>query len=187
MKITIISGARPNFMKIAPIIRAINAAQIQGTNISYRLIYTGSKNDSSIDSSLYADLDIPHPDVYLNASSNDFVEIATAIMIGFDKELSDNPTDIVLVVDDLVSTMACTLVAKKRNIKVAHMVAGTRSFDINAPKEVNRIVSDALSDIFFTAGKDANKNLNMTGTSNAKIYFVGNILLDTIRYNRKRF
>ena len=186
MKITIVAGARPNFMKIAPIIRAINSAKEDGKKMNYRLVYTGCENDPSIDASLFTDLDIPTPNAYLNVKHNTFAELAAGIMVAFDKELANNPTQLVLVVDDLTPTMSCTIVAKKRGIEVAHLVAGIRSFDINMPKEMNRIITDGLSDYLFTAGSDANKNLTQTGTSNVKVFHVGNILIDSIRYNRNR-
>lgn len=186
MKITIVAGARPNFMKIAPIVRAIEAAQAQGKRIFYRLVYTGTQRDNSLDASLFADLNMKGPDVYLGVSSNNSTELTAGIMIAFERELAENPAHVVLVVDDLTSTMSCAIVAKKQNIKVAHVVAGTRSFDMSMPKEVNRMITDGLSDYLFTAGMVANRNLNQSGTENEHIYYVGNILVDTIRYNRNR-
>ncbi|NDV66722.1 UDP-N-acetyl glucosamine 2-epimerase [Bacteroides sp. 224] len=186
MKITIVAGARPNFMKIAPITRAIEKARKEGKNISYRLIYTGKQDDSSLDASLFSDLDMKAPDVYLNIDDKNPIKTAAQIMMAFDDELSANPAQIVLVVDDLTPTMACTIVAKKRHIKVAHLVAGTRSFDIDMPKEANVIIADGLSDYLFTAGMVANRNLNQSGTESEHVYHVGNILIDTIRYNRSR-
>ena len=186
MNITIVAGARPNFMKIAPIIRAIEKAKNEGKSVNYRLIYTGKENDPAIDASLFTDLDIKPPHAYLNVQSKYFVELAAGILTSFDKELIEYPTDVVLVVDDLTATMSCAIVAKKRGIKVAHLVAGTRSFDLNMPKEINRLITDGLSDYLFTAGSDANRNLNQTGTSSANVFHVGNILIDTIRYNRNR-
>jgi len=187
MKITIVAGARPNFMKIAPIMHAIDNAKEQGKEISYRVIYTGSANDTSLDPSLFADLNIKKPTTYLGIGFENLTERAGGIMLAFEKELKENPTNIVLVVDDLTSTMACAIVAKKQNIKVAHLVAGTRSFDMSMPKEVNRMITDGLSDYLFTAGMGANRNLNQTGTENEQVFLVGNILMDSLRYNRHRF
>lgn len=186
MKITIVAGARPNFMKIAPITRAIDAAKAQGKRISYRLVYTGKPDDPSLDASLFADLHMKAPDAYLGVEDRNPTELTAGIMVAFEKELTDNPTHVVLVVDDLTATMSCAIVAKKQNIKVAHLVAGTRSFDMSMPKEVNRMITDGLSDYLFTAGMVANRNLNQTGTENENVYYVGNILIDTIRYNRNR-
>ena len=187
MKITIVAGARPNFMKIAPIIRAVENAMSQGKNISYRLVYTGKKDDSSIDASLFSDLHIQEPHSYLNVTSNNATLLASGIMVAFDKELTENPAHVVLVVDDLTATMSCAIVAKKQGIKVAHLVAGTRSFDLNMPKEINRMISDGLSDYLFTASITANRNLNQTGTEEGHVYHVGNILIDNIRFHCKRF
>lgn len=186
MKITIVAGARPNFMKIAPITRAIDAAKKQGKQISYRLVYTGSRKDASLDPSLFADLNMNAPDVYLEAQNTNSIRLAADILIAFDKELCTNKADVVLVVDDLTPTMSCAIVAKKHGAKVAHLVAGTRSFDMNMPKEVNRMITDGLADYLFTAGTVANRNLSQTGTEDKKIYHVGNILIDSIRYNRNR-
>ncbi|MCS3052319.1 UDP-N-acetylglucosamine 2-epimerase [Parabacteroides johnsonii] len=104
-------------------------------------------------------------------------------MVAFEQELTENPAHVVLVVDDLTATMSCAIVAKKQGIKVAHLVAGTRSFDMKMPKQVNRMITDGLSDYLFTAGMVANRNLNQTGTESENVYYVGNILIDTIRYN----
>lgn len=186
MKITIVAGARPNFMKIAPITRAIDKARGMGESISYRLVYTGKEDDISLDASLFADLDMKAPDTYLGVTNNNSTQLSAAIMIAFEQELIENPTHIVLVVDDLTATMSCAIVAKKQGIKVAHLVAGIRSFDMKMPKEVNRMITDGLSDYLFTAGMMANRNLNQTGTESANVYYVGNILIDTIRYNRNR-
>ena len=145
MKITIVAGARPNFMKIAPITRAIEAARALGKSISYRLVYTGRKDDTSLDASLFSDLDMKAPDVYLGVESSNPTSLTAGIMVAFEQELTENPAHVVLVVDDLTATMSCAIVAKKQGIKVAHLVAGTRSFDMKMPKEVNRMITDGLS------------------------------------------
>jgi UDP-N-acetylglucosamine 2-epimerase (non-hydrolysing) len=186
MKITIIAGARPNFMKIAPLMRAIDMTQKQGKPIEARLVYTGCQQDNSLEDSLFEDLDMPHPDTCLEVESNDFFQRLAGIIVAFSQELDAHPTDIVMVVDDLTPTMACTIVARKKGIKVAHLVAGIRSFDMNMPKEVNRMITDGLSDILFTASMSANRNLNQTGTEQKHVHFVGNILMDTLRHNAKR-
>lgn len=187
MKITIIAGARPNFMKIAPLMRAIGIAQSQRKPIEARLVYTGSSHDKSLEPSLFDDLDMPCPDAYLEVESNDFFQRLAGIIVAFAKELEAHPADIVMVVDDLTPTMACTIVARKKGIKVAHLVAGTRSFDMSMPKEANRMITDGLSDILFTASMSANRNLNQTGTEQKHIHFVGNILMDTLRHSLNRF
>ena len=186
MKITIIAGARPNFMKIAPILRAIQAAKEAGKNISARLVYTGKADDPSIEPSLFTDLDMPRPDAYLNIESTDFFQRMAGIIVAFARELESHPAQVVMVVDDLTPTMACSIVARKKGVKIAHLVAGVRSFDLDAPKEVNRLITDGLSDILFTAGMTANRNLRQTGAQQTQVHFVGNILMDTLRHNRSR-
>ena len=185
MKVTIIAGARPNFMKIAPLIRAIQKAKNDGKNISARLIYTGSAQDKSIEPSLFHDLDMPEPDIYLNVNETDFFQRIAGIITAFSVELKTHPANVVIVVDDFTPTMACSIVAKKMGVKVAHLVAGTRSFETDT-KEINRVIIDGLSDIMFTAGMVANRNLSNTGTEQNHVYLVGNILIDTLRYNRSR-
>ena len=187
MKITIVAGARPNFMKIAPLCRAIDAAKERGKNLSYRVVYTGPQNDNSLEASLFSDLDMRKPDGYLGVSGHNHSEVAAAIMLAFEKELDAHPAQVILVVDDMTATMSCSIVAKKRGLKVAHVIAGTRSFDMNMPREVNRTIVDAISDYLFTAGMVANRNLNQEGMIPDYIHYVGNILIDTIRYNRHRF
>lgn len=186
MKITIVSGARPNFMKIAPICRAIDAAKEAGKDISYRIVYTGPQDDTSLDASLFSDLAMRQPDAYLGVSGRDHSQVAASIMLAFEKELNAHPAQVVLVVDDMTATMSCSIVAKKRGLKVAHVIAGTRSFDMNMPREVNRTIVDAISDYLFTAGMVANRNLNQEGMIPDYIHYVGNILIDTIRFNRHR-
>lgn len=129
---------------------------------------------------------MPRPDVYLHVDNTDFFQQMAGILVAFARELEQHPAQVVLVVDDLTPTMACSIVAKKKGIKVAHLVAGTRSFDMDMPKEVNSMITDGLSDYLFTAGMVANRNLNQTGTEQAHVHFVGNILIDTLRYNRTR-
>lgn len=186
MRITIIAGARPNFMKIAPLMRAIQNAKNAGENISARLVYTGKSDDASLEPSLFSDLGMPRPDAFLNIDSTDFFQRMAGILVAFARELEQHPAHVVVVVDDLTPTMACSIVARKKGIKVAHLVAGVRSFDMDAPKEVNRMITDGLSDILFTAGMTANRNLSHTGTQEKQVHFVGNILMDTLRYNHAR-
>lgn len=186
MKITIVSGARPNFMKIAPLCRAILTAQEAGKPISYRLIYTGPQDDPALDASLFSDLDMKEPDGYLGVTGNNHSQVTADIMLAFERELNEHPANVVLVVDDMTATMSCAIVAKKRGLKVAHVIAGTRSFDMNMPREVNRTIVDAISDYLFTAGMVANHNLNQEGMIPEYIHYVGNILIDTTRYNRHR-
>lgn len=187
MNLTIIAGARPNFMKIAPLVRAIRTAEKAGNDISFRLVYTGPETDESLEPSLFDDLDMPRPDAYLGVESHDFFERMGGILVAFARELEKHPADMVVVVDDMTPTMACSIVAKKKGLKVAHLVAGIRSFDMDMPKELNRMITDGLSDYLFTAGMVANRNLNQTGTEQENVYFVGNLLMDALRYNYNRF
>ena len=184
-KITLIAGARPNFMKIAPIIHAINQASNSG--IKYRLVHTGQHFDEKMSHTFFKQLNIPEPDVNLNCGGGTQAEQTAAIMIAFEKELMDNPTDLVLVVGDVTSTMACSIVAKKLNVKVAHVEAGIRSFDLTMPEEINRMVTDSITDYFFTTTEWAGKNLLQAGVSKEKIFFVGNVMIDTLLANRFKF
>ncbi|MDW5289010.1 non-hydrolyzing UDP-N-acetylglucosamine 2-epimerase [Formosa sp. PL04] len=186
MKITIVAGARPNFMKIAPIIDAITLKSNSGTPISFRLVHTGQHYDKSLSDTFFEELNIPYPDSNLNIKSGTQAEQTAGIMIGFERELIENPCDLVLVVGDVTSTMACTIVAKKAGIKVAHIEAGIRSGDMNMPEEINRIVTDSLTDYFFTTSEYANANLKNLGVSKDKIYYVGNVMIDTLRKHENR-
>ena len=187
MKITLIAGARPNFMKIAPIIHAIKKAQTKGENIFYRLVHTGQHYDQKMSDTFFNELNIPEPDVNLGCGGGTQAEQTASIMVAFEKELMANPTDLVMVVGDVTSTMACSIVAKKLNTKVAHVEAGIRSWDLTMPEEINRMVTDALADYFFTTTELANKNLRNLGISNDRIFFVGNVMIDTLLSNRSRF
>ena len=186
MNICIVVGARPNFVKAAPIIRAVQAARQKGEVINGELVFAGSEDDKSIESSLFDDLMMPHPDIYLGADSDNLNELTGMVMSKFEQYLDQHPTDVVIVVDDLASTMAASIVAKKRGLLLAHLVAGTRSFDITMPKEVNRLVIDGLSDLLFTAGVSGNSTATREGAGQEKIYMVGNILIDSLRHNRQR-
>jgi UDP-N-acetylglucosamine 2-epimerase (non-hydrolysing) len=187
MKIGIIAGARPNFMKIAPIIDAIKDAAAKGTDISYRLVHTGQHYDKKMSGDFFEQLGIPEPDVNLEAGGGTQAEQTAAIMTGFEKELMANPVNMVLVVGDVTSTMACAIVAKKLNTKVAHVEAGIRSFDLTMPEEINRMVTDSITDYFFTTSEIANENLRKTGIEDNHIFFVGNTMIDTLLKNMHRF
>lgn len=186
MKITIIAGARPNFIKIAPIIKAIEKKQSEGKNISYRLVHTGQHYDKNLSDTFFEELNIPHPDVNLEVKSGSQAEQTGAIMIAFEKELLQNPCDLVLVVGDVNSTMACAIVAKKLNTKVAHVEAGIRSGDWSMPEEINRIVTDSITDYFFTTSTWASENLMKFGANDHQISFVGNVMIDTLYQNINR-
>jgi len=186
MKITVIAGARPNFMKIAPIIHAIQMAQKEGKNISYRLVHTGQHYDQKMSETFFEELNIPRPDINLGCGGGTQAEQTAAIMIAFEKELLDNPCDLILVVGDVTSTMACSIVAKKMNTKVTHVEAGIRSWDLTMPEEINRMVTDCLADYFFTTSEIANQNLRNLGIDDNRIFFVGNVMIDTLLSNMPR-
>ena len=188
MKLAIVCGARPNFIKVAPIIRVLESKRenAQFASIDYQLIYTGVEDDATLENSLFDSLDIKRPDVFLGADSQNLNELTGLVMAKFELYLQKNHTDAVIVVDDLASTMATAIVTKKQGILLAHIAAGTRSFDITMPKEINRLVIDGLSDILFTAGISNNSIANKGGTELSKVYMVGNILMDNLRYNHDR-
>ena len=183
MKITLIAGARPNFMKIAPIIRAVEIAQKNGCDIHYRLVHTGQHYDDKLSKVFFEELGIPEAQVNLGAGSGTQAEQTAKIMVEFEKDLIINPTDLVVVVGDVNSTMACTIVAKKLNTKVAHVEGGIRSFDMTMPEEINRIVTDSLADYFFTTSKVANENLRRSGIQDNQLFFVGNTMIDSLMSN----
>lgn len=185
-KICIVAGARPNFIKVAPVIRAIRNAQEAGNEISYQLVYTGKEDDPTLESSLFDDLGIQKPDAYLGADCPNMNELTGQVMGQFERYLQQNATDVVIVVDDLASTMAVAIVTKKQGVQLAHISAGTRSFDITMPKEINRLVIDGLSDILFTAGISNNSIANKEGAELSKVYMVGNVLIDNIRFLQQR-
>ena len=186
MKITIIAGARPNFIKIAPIIQAIEKKQAENATVSYRLVHTGQHYDKNLSDTFFEELNIPQPHANLEVKSGSQAEQTAAIMIAFEKELIQHPSDLVLVVGDVNSTMACAIVAKKLNVKVAHVEAGIRSGDMTMPEEINRIVTDSITDYFFTTSTTACENLLKYGADENHIHFVGNVMIDTLYQNLNR-
>jgi len=186
MKITIIAGARPNFIKIAPIINAVKSKQNEGFNVSFRLVHTGQHYDKNLSDTFFEELNIPKPNVNLEVKSGSQAEQTAAIMIAFEKELNQNPCDLVLVVGDVNSTMACSIVAKKCNTKVAHVEAGIRSGDLTMPEEINRMLTDSITDYFFTTSTSASENLLKLGSDPENVHFVGNVMIDTLYQNINR-
>jgi len=180
--ICIVAGARPNFVKVAPLVRAIQKSD----QADYLLVYAGREDDPTLEPSLFDDLQMPRPDFYLGVDSESLNEITSRVMGEFDRFHNSHPVDVVIVVDDLASTMAAAIVTKKRGVKLAHLVAGTRSFDINMPKEINRLVIDALSDYLFTAGVRSTGVATREQAESSQTYMVGNILMDTLRFNHDR-
>ena len=186
-KITIIAGARPNFMKIAPIIHAIEKAKQDHGDMDYRLVHTGQHYDKNMSGSFFEQLEIPEPHVNLECSGGTQAEQTAAIMVSFEKELMANPADLVLVVGDVTSTMACALVAQKLHTKVAHVEGGIRSDDWSMPEEINRLVTDSITNYFFTTSETANTNLKQSGVKDNQIFFVGNTMIDTLLKQRPNF
>lgn len=211
MQITLIAGARPNFIKIAPIVYAMQRAEQQGHNIHYRLVHTGQHYDKNMSDTFFEELNIPMPDVNLGCGGGTQAEQTAHIMVAFEQELLAHPADLVLVVGDVTSTMACSIVAKKLNTKVCHVEAGIRSWDLSMPEEINRMVTDVLADYMFTTTSYANDNLRLHNVvlmdepdsivTSAKnevqkygaervpklAWLVGNVMIDTLLSNRSRF
>lgn len=178
--VCIIVGARPNFVKVAPLVRVLGAT----SDADSMLVYAGRDDDPTLEPTLFSDLDMPAPQVYLGCDSQRLNEITSFVMAAFDSHLDRHPADVIVVVDDLASTMAAAIVAKKRGLRLAHLVAGTRTFDPHEPKEVNRLVIDALSDYLFTAGIRSNSIATREQQSDdAHTYMVGNILIDSLRHS----
>ena len=180
--VCILAGARPNFVKVSPLVRAID----RYPEAQCLLVFAGCEDDPTLEPSLFDDLQMPRPQFYLGVNSTSLNEITSQVMAAFDRFLDEHPVDVVIVVDDLASTMAAAIVTKKRNIRLAHLVAGTRSFDINMPKEINRLVIDALSDYLFTAGVRSTGVATREQSEQSQTYMVGNILMDTLRFNHGR-
>ena len=216
MNITLIAGARPNFMKIAPLIKAIeqfNEQKVESGKIAYRLVHTGQHYDKNMSDTFFEELGIPAPDTNLGCGGGTQAEQTAAIMVAFEKELIAHPADIVLVVGDVTSTMACSIVAKKLNTRVCHVEAGIRSWDLSMPEEINRMVTDSLADYMFTTSEVANRNLMRQGATMMsdvgcqmsdvgcqmaedkyayervpqRVWYVGNVMIDTLLANRARF
>lgn len=183
MNITLIAGARPNFMKISPIIKAIQAAHKNGVDIHFRLVHTGQHYDNAMSGGFFEQLGIPAPDVNLECGGGSQAEQTAAIMVKFEKELITHKPDVVLVVGDVTSTMACTITAKKLCIDVVHVEAGIRSGDMTMPEEINRMVTDSICNHFFTTSETAQKTLIDQQINPANVHFVGNTMIDTLISN----
>ena len=184
--IDIIAGARPNFMKIAPVIRALELRRASGSRLEYRLVHTGQHYDTRMSADFFSQLGIPAPHVNLGVGSGSQAEQTAAIMVGYEEVLLKRKSDLCLVVGDVTSTMACTIVAQKMHLPVAHVEAGIRSGDWSMPEEINRMVTDSISNWFFTTSEVANSNLRGAGVSEERIFFVGNTMIDTLRANLER-
>lgn len=188
MKIISVVGARPNFMKIAPFIRAIKEYNNQkpSESIKHILVHTGQHYDVRMSESFFESLGIPDPDINLEIGSGTHAEQVGHTMIAVEKVLIDEKPDWVVVVGDVNATLASSVAAKKLNIKVCHIEAGLRSGDMGMPEEINRLVTDRLSDLLLTPDELSSENLRKEGVSEEKIGFVGNIMIDTMESNRER-
>ena len=180
-KIFLIAGARPNFIKIAPLIKELNE-----TGIEFKIIHTGQHYDHNMSKIFFDDLEIPEPDIHLNIGSASHAVQTAKIMIEFEKVILKEKPLLVVVVGDVNSTLACSLVAKKMGIKIAHVESGLRSFDHSMPEEINRILTDQLSDFLFTSEPAGEINLKREGIAKDKIFFVGNIMIDSLIINLKK-
>lgn len=189
MKIDLIAGARPNFMKIAPIIRQIDVHNQKDPvrPLQYRLIHTGQHYDRNMSGSFFEQLGIPEPHINLGAGSGTQATQTAQIMIGYEQALHKSKPDLCIVVGDVNSTMACAIVAKKALVKVAHVEAGIRSGDWSMPEEINRIVTDSITDYFFTTSEEANSHLLNAGADASGIFLVGNTMIDSLLGNLHRF
>jgi UDP-N-acetylglucosamine 2-epimerase (non-hydrolysing) len=190
LKLLLIAGARPNFMKVAPLIKCIRRraaeGQHNGTSLEYRLVHTGQHYDEKMSDIFFGELGIPAPDINLGVGSGSHAVQTAKVMTGFESICEQEKPDWVVVVGDVNSTMACTLVCAKLGIKVAHVEAGLRSFDRSMPEEVNRLVTDALADLLLTPSQDADANLRREGVPQSKIVCVGNIMIDALVENLAR-
>jgi len=178
--IDLIAGARPNFMKIAPIIDALQAARSRGGALRYRLIHTGQHYDKAMSGGFFEQLGIPEPDLNLEVGSGTQAEQAAAIMVRYEKVLLEKKSDLCLVVGDVTSTLACAIAARKLGVPVAHVEGGIRSGDWSMPEEINRVATDAITNWFFTTSETANANLRHAGVAAERIFFVGNTMIDTL-------
>lgn len=184
--IDIIAGARPNFMKIAPIIRALEARMAADGPLRYRLVHTGQHYDARMSGDFFAQLGIPDPHISLDVGSGTQAEQTGAIMTRYEALLLKEPSSLCLVVGDVTSTMACAIAAQKLCVPVAHVEAGIRSGDWTMPEEINRMVTDAITNWFFTTTEVASANLRQLGVSDERIFFVGNTMIDTLLLNLHR-
>jgi UDP-N-acetylglucosamine 2-epimerase (non-hydrolysing) len=188
MNFFLVAGARPNFMKIAPIVRALRA-KCKGANekeVVWKIVHTGQHYDYGMSQAFFDDLEIPEPDFFLEAGSGSHAVQTAKVMVAFEKVCMDEKPDLVIVVGDVNSTLACSVVAKKLLIRVAHVEAGLRSFDFTMPEEINRVVTDSLSDYFFVTEKSAVENLLKEGRSKESIHFVGHVMIDNLLYQVKK-
>ncbi|WP_426483873.1 non-hydrolyzing UDP-N-acetylglucosamine 2-epimerase [Flavobacterium sp. 2] len=187
MKVDIIAGTRPNFIKIAPLVSALQLAHDSGKSIDFRLIHTGQHYDENMSESFFKQLNIPRPDINFGAGGGSQAVQTSAILVAYEELLLKEPTDLCIVVGDVNSTMACAIAARKANIPVAHVEAGIRSFDNSMPEEINRKITDSISNYFFTTTVLASENLKKEGIDENNIFLVGNVMIDTLLKNKDKF
>jgi UDP-N-acetylglucosamine 2-epimerase (non-hydrolysing) len=186
-RIDVIAGARPNFMKIAAIIHALQRAMIRGSNLTYRLIHTGQHYDNNMSGSFFEELGIPTPNVSFSLGGGTNLQQVAGIILKYERLLRDCPSDLCLVVGDVSSTVSCAIAAQYLGVPVAHVEAGIRSNDWAMPEELNRILTDSISNWYFTTSEYANINLKSQGIDADRIFFVGNTMIDTLLSNRLKF
>ena len=184
IKVFLVAGARPNFMKIAPMMRALRAKnqELGAEGLTSKIVHTGQHYDYEMSQAFFEDLHLPRPDFFLNAGSGTQAEQTGKIMTAFEKVCLEEKPDLVVVVGDVNSTLACTITAKKLQLRVAHVEAGLRSFDMAMPEEINRIVTDSISDTFFVTEKSGVDNLLKEGKPQDRIFFVGHVMIDNLLY-----
>ncbi len=182
MKILNIVGARPNFVKIAPLHRAFQ----QYDHIESKIVHTGQHYDERMSDIFFNQLEMPVPDYYLGVGSGSHARTTAKIMVAFEKIILEEKPDLVLVVGDVNSTLACAIVTKKMNIKLVHVEAGLRSGDRQMPEEVNRILTDSISDFLFVTEQSGMVNLAKEGVDSSKVFFVGNVMIDSLCYYQKK-
>lgn len=181
MHLTIIAGARPNFVKIAPIIHAIESHNSSSeARIDYSLVHTGQHYDDAMSEVFFNDLRIPKPNINLQVGSGSQAQQTAKIMVAFEAYLIEHMTDCLIVVGDVNSTMACSIVAKKMGVRVAHVEGGLRSGDMSMPEEINRLLTDSITDFFFTTSSIADQNLIKEGVDQNQIFMVGNTMIDSL-------
>lgn len=185
--IDLIAGARPNFVKIASIVKALDRRPKSAKSLKYRLVHTGQHYSSDMSDTFFKQLGIPEPDINLKVGSGTQSEQAAAIMTRYEKLLVREPSDLCLVVGDVNSTFATAITARKMGIQVAHVEAGIRSGDWSMPEEINRVVTDSITNLFFTTSDEAGKNLVKSGIDEDQIHFVGNTMIDTLLANLNDF
>jgi UDP-N-acetylglucosamine 2-epimerase (non-hydrolysing) len=188
--ICLVAGARPNFMKVAPIVHALEkrkeASRAAGIELRFPIVHTGQHYDANMSDVFFRDLEIPAPYRHLEVGSGSHAEQTAKIMVAFEKVLLEDRPNLVVVVGDVNSTVACSLTAKKLGIRVAHVEAGLRSFDMGMPEEINRRLTDAISDLLFVTEESGVRNLRLEGVPEDRVFLVGNVMIDTLLCNMAR-